>query len=352
MMIADASAVGKVTADATTGKGVDTLGGNTQKKRKKEKAANPTNIEWTAHTMNGANDSSSIGITKSFTNIKVCISYPITDTKFNPIESLVEIFPRMKAQDEKLEIAPLKSAAGTKSITNLGELPRDEESYKKHFEYVESSPRAGVGRRHNLFFTVKTLQQFYDIKNGMLQWMMQQRIYMPAHKWEMLKITAVGFLLNAHPGLSYRDDTVDEIAACIEEGRTPGDPTEIPTMELVSQPIGAQKNGGNRIVTRALELRCAEEDKETLQNFLMNAKYTNRRWKYIPHGFDRTSDQAKLKQIIRAQNAFISNCRSIAVCGFANDAMKLDIPGTTTTLWDQLMLVTEQKQPLFLAVSR
>lgn len=279
------------------------------------------------------------------TPIKIEFIVSSTQTTFNLLKAHKEILKLLQDKDPSIEIVP--SQADKATFKDLFNFPANEKDCNDNFEHaVQKEPTEArkILVRHNIITSLK----FSDLKfqnAALMNHMSKNKIYIKYNQSGSLQVAALGFIQDVHPRITFRDHFSYNLAEAIHLEMTEAEQVKINNLlpnpkddnaaeegevvkpdiklEAVARTIGFG-NGDDRIKTEAFEIRVPSPIRLLIKEILTRLGTQNSlpEGRFIPYGLVQSVGSDVCKQMLRMQNAFLSNFRMMPAFGLLPQALQ------------------------------
>ena len=277
------------------------------------------------------------------TPIKIEFVVAASQTAFNLVKAHQQVLKLLQDKDPTLEIIPSKADKAT--FKDLLKFPANEKDYNEHFEHaVQKEPTEArkILVRHSLLTNLK----FSDLKfqnAKLMEHMFKHKIYIKYNQSETLEVAALGFIQDVHPRVTFRDTFSYNLSEAIHLEMTDAEKIKINALlpapknttveegevikpdiklEAVARTIGFG-NGESRIKTEAFEIRVPLAIRLLIKEILTRLGTHNAlpEGRFIPYGLVQSVGSEVYKKMLRMQNIFLTNFRTIPVFGILPQAL-------------------------------
>ena len=278
------------------------------------------------------------------TPVKLEFVVAASQTAFNLVKAHQEIIKLLQDKDPTLEIVPSKDGKAT--FNDIKKFPANEKDYNEHFDHaVQKEPTEArkILVRHSLLTNLK----FSDLKfqnAKLMEHMFKNKVYIRYNQSESLEVAALGFIQGVHPRITFRDTFSHNLSEAIHLEMNDTEKTKINELlpkpknstvedgeiikpdiklETISRNIGFG-NGETRIKTEAFEIRVPLEIRLIIKEIMTRLGTQNAlpEGRFIPYGLVQSVGSEVYKQMIRMQNVFLTNFRTIPVFGILPSALQ------------------------------
>ena len=325
----------------------------------------PTNKNPGDHTLGVDNTQK---IQRFLTPIKLEFVVAASQTAFNLAKAHHEVLKLLKDKDPTLEVVPSKDTKA--SFNDLKQFPANDTDYNAKFDHaVQKEPTEArkILVRHSLLTNLK----FSDLKfqnAKLMEHMFKNKIYIRYNQSESLEVAALGFMQDVHPRITFRDHFAHNLGEAIHLEMTDDEQSKI--NELIPQPTNptveegeivrpdikleayartiGYGNGEGRIKTEAFEIRVPLPIRLIIKEILtrLGTQDAMPEGRFIPYGLVQSVGSDVYKKMIRMQNVFLTNFRTIPVFGILPRALehiiKIDNNDGTSNHMSLRQYITQQ----------
>ena len=307
-------------------------------------------------------------IQRFLTPIKLEFVVAASQTSFNLAKAHHEVLKLLKDKDPTLEVVPSKDTKA--SFNDLKQFPANDTDYNAKFDHaVQKEPTEArkILVRHSLLTNLK----FSDLKfqnAKLMEHMFKNKIYIRYNQSESLQVAALGFMQDVHPRITFRDHFSHNLSEAIHLEMTDDEQSKINELlpppknsnaeegEIVKPDIKLEAyartigygNDEGRIKTEAFEIRVPLAIRLPIKEILtrLGNQDAMPEGRFIPYGLVQSVGSEVYKKMIRMQNVFLTNFRTIPVFGILPSALehiiKLDNNDGTSSNMTLRQYITQQ----------
>ena len=197
------------------------------------------------------------------------------------------------------------------------------------------------GRDGNTYLkiTVETIKRMSEIKwsrsGRLMAWLKAEGVMLEIDRWRTARARTVGFLINVHPTLTWKQDLKEELSAQLEEVKFSGyeksewkkkagkgSASDVPEFQLAYERKGFGIDKG-RVYTTVLNVETRIEDSQYMKALMKAATQQQlTRGVFIEAGFHISTSTKRLIAILNGQNRYLHSIRPITVVGIASEIME------------------------------
>ncbi|WP_317201736.1 hypothetical protein [Janthinobacterium sp.] len=209
--------------------------------------------------------------------------------------------------------------------------PAGENRFKALFQVTPHSTRNDGGGKVNVNFLIDTKNSLASFKGDttFMNYLRDEKIWLTEHKYETNELTAIGYIVNKSPVLTYRPQLENDIRSALSdylEDVIDDEEKFIPDMEISTRKIvhvlrDSENKRKGAMETQALEIKCESAHAGRLKTLLCKARLPEHRFgKFIPHAMAK-NDPSIVKALIAEHNKFLTEIVAIPIFGLHENAL-------------------------------
>ena len=228
--------------------------------------------------------------------------------------------------EDAATLTPILSAEG---------FPESEGSHRRFFrrQFIRRNTNKTTV---NVYHSILSKTDVKDLKEKLMPYLRMHKLWMKGGDLLQVETGQIGWLLGAHPSMTYRPDILAHITGmlavlpqsivkeAVEEHGSPEDLEKLPDLFLNSRPhhFGIEGSGGGRVSTYALTISCRQDRTRLVKELISSIPDGDLEYPFVPLGLANILSVSDYKKVMIINNDRQNAVQGITVHGFSTELFR------------------------------